>query len=140
MIQAKDIMSEQLIVVHDDMFVHQTAHLMLRDRVSSFPVVSRKNEGVVGIVTMTDLFHVITDAVRFSTNHNYREKIKMLKEMPVALIMSRQVIAIHPETTLDEIVSHVVDRGIHSFPVMQDGKMVGIVSRHDILNAVFVYD
>jgi CBS-domain-containing membrane protein len=139
MIQAKDIMSEDLVVVYDDMRVSQVAHLLLRQRVSGFPVLSREKK-ILGIVTMTDLFRVIHETSVDSTDHAPKAKIAELKEIPVSLIMSRNIVTITPQTTLAEIVRFVAERGMHSFPVMENGQMVGIVGRHDILNAVFAYD
>ncbi|HOY08876.1 MAG TPA: CBS domain-containing protein, partial [Candidatus Omnitrophota bacterium] len=60
MILAKDIMSEDIEVIYEDMLVREVAHLMMRDRVSGFPVVDRSGTaGMVGIITMTDLFSVL---------------------------------------------------------------------------------
>lgn len=139
MIQAKDIMSEDLVVVYDDMKVSQVAHLLLRQRVSGFPVLNREQKAV-GIITMTDLFRVVHEASAGIVDNSHKAKIAELKEMPVSLIMSRNILSVSPATTLSEIVRLVVEKGMHSFPVMQNGQMVGIVGRHDILNAVFVYD
>ena len=53
--------------------------------------------------------------------------------------MSEKVVCIASDTPLVEIVNLVVEREIHTFPVTNKGKLVGIIGRHDILNAAFCY-
>ena len=139
MILAKDIMSEEIEVIYEDMLISQVAHLMLRDRVSGFPVVD-KAVGMVGIITMTDLFSMLGKAVEGQPADFVAKDIPRLKNLKVGEVMTRDVISINPSATLDEITGLVVHNNIHFFPVMEEGRMVGIVSRHDILNAVFAYD
>ena len=139
MILAQDIMSEDIEVIYEDMLISQVAHLMLRDRVSGFPVVD-KAVGMVGIITMTDLFSMLGKALGGQPGNFSSNDIPRLKNLKVGEVMTRNVISINPSTTLDEIAHLVVHNGIHFFPVMEEGRMVGIISRHDILNAVFAYD
>ncbi|MCK5581221.1 MAG: CBS domain-containing protein [Candidatus Omnitrophica bacterium] len=139
MILAKDVMSEHVAVIYEDMLIRQVAHLMLRDRVSSFPVVS-EDIGVVGIISITDLFRILDQAYDTDDAVDLKRRVNRFKELPVRDVMSRKVVSISPETTLDEIVHILVDQNVHSFPVMEQKKLVGIVGRHDILNAVFAYD
>jgi CBS domain-containing protein len=134
-LRAGDIMSEHVVIIHDDMLISQVAHLMLRDRVSSFPVVDGAGQ-IVGIVTVTDLFVLIQQAYQ-QTSSGFAQIICQVKDRKIGEVMSRQVITISPQTTVNEVVHLVVDKGIHCFPVMEGKKMVGIVSRHDILNAIF---
>ncbi len=139
MIKAGDIMSDHLVVIYDDMLIRHVAHLMLRDGVSGFPVVS-KDIGIVGIVTMTDLFRLIDNAAGGRRTQGFLERIAPFKDVPVREVMSRDIVFIDPQTPLEEIVRLVVEKGIHSFPVRRDGKTVGIVGRHDILNAIFALE
>jgi len=139
MITAFDIMSERIIVIHENMLIRQVSHLMLRDRVSSFPVVSKKG-GLVGIITITDLFMIINKAFTKTTDIEFHKRLAMFRDMTVAQVMSKKVITIKPSTTLDEIIALVVRKHVHVFPVVKANRMIGIVSRHDILNAVFSYD
>lgn len=136
---ANDIMSDHVVVIYEDMLIRQVAHLMLRDRVSTFPVVSEK-VGIVGIITMTDLFVIIDQTFRDCSAEDFEDKIGEFKGHKIGDIMSRHVVTIRPETTIDEIVRLMVTQGIHAFPVLEDERIVGIVSRHDILNAIFAYD
>jgi len=139
-ITANDIMSEHVVVIYDDMLIRQFAHLMLRDRVSGFPVVNAK-VGLVGIITMSDLFFIIDRASGDCESlDDFDDKIAAFKDKAVAEFMSKEVSTITPQTTLKEILDMLVHKKIHVFPVMEDGKIVGIVSRHDILNAIYSFD
>jgi CBS domain-containing protein len=133
---AKDIMSEHVVVIHEDMLIWQAAHLMLRDRVSSFPVAD-ENGKLIGIVTMTDLFVLIDQVYQQSSSSEFQKKIAQLKDRQVKDIMSKDVVTISPQSNMNDIIRFVVDQGIHSFPVVEQDKIVGIVSRHDILNTIF---
>ena len=139
MIIADDIMSQEVFTVHEDMLIRQVAHMILRKRVSAFPVIT-KNGQLVGILTMTDLFMMINKAFIKKTDAEFRSRLKMFRDMTVGNVMTVKVIVIKPKTTLEEIVNLVVRKKIHVFPVMKKNKIVGIVSRTDILNAVFSYD
>lgn len=139
MVLAKDIMSEVVVVVPAEMPMRQVAHLMLRDRVSGFPVVNNNKE-VVGIVTMTDLFSVIQQGSADQATEEFYKNIPQFQSLLVSDVMSGNVVSISPDTSLREIITLVVEKNIHSFPVMKEGKIVGIVSRHDILNAIFAYE
>jgi CBS domain-containing protein len=139
MILVGDIMSDEVIVVYEDMLIRQVAHLMLRKQVTAFPVVSKKI-GLVGIISMTDLFMMINKAFIKKTDDEFRKRLAMFRDMSVGDVMSRKVVTVKPTTTLDEIVDLVVRKKIHVFPVVEKKEIVGIISRHDILNAVYAYD
>jgi len=136
-IKAQDFMSEHVVTIHEDMLMSQVAHLMLREQVSAFPVVGTDN-ALVGIITLTDLFDVINLAVT-AHGHDLKEYLSSFKNVRVVEVMSKEVFSISPETRLTQIIRLLRERHIHTFPVMADGKLVGIVSRHDILNAVFSF-
>lgn len=139
MIRARDIMSEDVIVVRPDMLVRQVAHLMLRDRVSGFPVVE-EGRGIVGIISMKNFFRMIHS---FSQAHKidaFYRALPKIQEKAVIDFMSTDVITLAPDTNLSEILRLLIEHDTGTFPVMEDHKMVGIVSLHDILNAVFSFD
>jgi CBS domain-containing protein len=135
-ILAQDIMTENVVTIHADMLISQAAHLMLRDRVMSFPVVRGDNE-LMGIISITDLFKLL-DAAQ-AHRRDFRQYVGEFKNLRVAEVMTPEVVTITPETALTTIVRMLIDQHIHTFPVVQEGKLVGIVGRHDILNAVFSY-
>ncbi|MBF0483675.1 MAG: CBS domain-containing protein [Candidatus Omnitrophica bacterium] len=144
-ILAKDIMSESVISVKPDMLIGQVAHLMLRSIVSGVPVVN-ENKELVGIVTLTDLFILldkvarqVEQGVNDERNKSLHEHLEKTKNLPILEIMSKTIITIAPTTTLREMLDIVIKWHIHFLPVMQEGKIIGVIGRHDILNATYVY-
>ena len=144
-IVAADIMTEDVVVIKEDMLIGQVAHLMLRNKVSGYPIVNESKQ-VVGVVTINDLFALIDrtawDSLRSSSSkgkEDWQDKIGELKDRPIKEIMTRNVISITPETPVFDIIEAVVKWRIHTFPVMKNNKLVGIIGRHDVLNATFVY-
>jgi CBS domain-containing protein len=142
---ADDIMTANVVVVKKSMTIGQVAHLMLRERVSGYPVVDEKG-GVVGVITITDFFNVIDHMIKQSKTYldgyegqALEKAIDQVKNQPIEEIMSKHVIHILPETSLLEIIEKVAQFKVHTFPVMKNNKLVGIVGRHDVLNAAFVY-
>lgn len=142
---ADSIMTENVSTIKKDMKVGQVAHLMLRERVSGYPIVNDSG-AVVGIITLTDLFSLMykmlkDSKVMLGNNRDVglQEMIAQCKEMSVGDIMSKEVICVSPETAVIDMLDAFVEKNIRTFPVMKDNKLVGIVGRHDLLNAMFVY-
>lgn len=139
-ITAQDIMTDFVETISPDMLVGELAHIMLRKGFNGFPVV---DEGaVIGIVTFTDLFnllHTFEESEMDGHSDKLHQRIAHLKKWPVSKIMTQKVNTVSPTTTLDEIIEIVVTRKIHTFPVVDNGKLVGILGREDVLNATFTY-
>lgn len=139
-ITAQDIMTDIVETIEPDMLVGDLAHIMLRKGFNGFPVV--ENDEVIGIVTFTDLFHLLhtfEESDIEGHSEKLHQRIAHLKKWPVSKIMSQKVHTVLPSTTLDEIIEIVVTRKIHTFPVVDNGKLVGILGREDVLNATFTY-
>lgn len=108
------------------------AHDRLRKyRINQFPVV---HDGkLVGIVTDRD----IREAYPSRLHHIRTEDItEFAEEQSVDQIMTREVITISPEATLREAALRFRQYRLGAFPVMEDGKLIGIITRSDILEAL----
>ncbi|MCA9407637.1 MAG: CBS domain-containing protein [Candidatus Omnitrophica bacterium] len=145
LIFADDIMTDNVAIIKHDMNIGQVAHFMLRARVSGCPVIDQ-NEKVIGLITLTDLFKVLDTVFNESatvTGHSDSEllieSIQAAKNRPITEVMTKDIHFISPDTSLSEIIGIVVKSKIHTFPVMEQEKLIGIIGRHDILNATFVY-
>ena len=85
--------------------------------------VTDKNGKVVGIVTELDLLSAVADG-------------KELVKTTVEEIMSPDVVTVSPETPVTEVVKIMRDNNLLRVPVVKETKLVGIVSRSDILRSL----
>ena len=97
---------------------------MIKKRISGLPVAA-ENGDLVGMITATDLFTLI-DIIR---SGSVKESALNPK---VSFAMSARIISIEKTTTLDEIITTMKRKNIHTIPVCENGKMVGVVGRRDV--------
>lgn len=81
-----------------------------------------KDGEVVGMLARSDLDKALA--------HN-------LGEMPAESVMTRPVLSVTPETTIDEARTKLVHHNVGRLPVMEDGKLLGIISRTDLLRHLY---
>lgn len=127
-IKARDIMTTSVITVNKDMPLSELATLMIEKRISGAPVVGDEGEPV-GMVTATDLFTIMY----MIQAGDVIEKGQLGVCNPtVTFAMSSVIISIPENTSLDEIIDIMRKRNIHTIPVTDGKKMVGIIGRHDV--------
>jgi predicted transcriptional regulator len=115
---ARDIMTRTVYTIFPEASVQEVAQLLSRKSISGVPVID--NDGkMIGIVTEADIIGKVN-----------REDLR------VADIMSPEIIVVDEETPVGEIAMLLTERKIKRVPVMQHGKLVGIVCRADIVQAV----
>jgi CBS domain-containing protein len=115
---ARDIMTRKVCTISPEASAQEVAQLLDNHRISGAPVVDA-NDKLIGIITEADIISKVNrDGLR------------------VADIMSHELIVVNEETDVSEIAMLLTERKIKRVPVVQDGKLVGIVSRADIVHAV----
>lgn len=120
--QAQDVMNRAVITVRPHMPVDAAATLLVACGVTSAPVVTA--EGVVrGMVSEADLLRArpVDDAARQETT---------------ADVMTPQPVTVRPTDELADVAALLLDRGIRAVPVVDGERLVGILSRHDILSLI----
>ena len=115
---AQDIMTRKVCTIRSEASAQEAAQLLDQKRISGLPVVNEDGD-IIGIITEADIIS------------------KVDKEgLHVSDIMSHEIISVNEETPVGEIALLLTQRKIKRVPVVQDGKLVGIVSRADIVRAV----
>lgn len=132
---ARDIMTEHVVTAKQDTPIRKLAHLMLFDRISGIPVID-ENGKLCGMVTATDLFNVLGELVLDHDFGSYAELFKD-KVITVGEIMTRDVVTYTPTSTIEEIIRTSVYKNIHTFPILEDDKIIGVIGKRDILNIGF---
>ncbi len=136
-IAAKDIMSEVVISIAQSTRIKDAVHLMLRERINGVPVVDQDKK-IVGVLTLANFFNLIGKILE-NGDSDFLSEVIACKQLEAEGLMSKNVFTVEPTTTLDKIIALMIEKKIHTFPVMENGALVGIVGRHDVLNAIFAY-
>ncbi len=126
-----DWMSEAVLAVETFDSINVARQLMAKHRVNQLPVVD--GEKVVGIVTDRD----VRDAYPTSMAINRSTAIDRFADtITVEDVMSHNVITVYPETPLLEAVALLKKQRIGSLPVVKKQKLVGIITRSDVLGFI----
>ena len=124
-------MSERVLAVETFDSIGIARQLMAKHRVNQLPVL--ENDKLVGIVTDRD----IRDAYPTSMMINLGKEIdRFADSVTVEEVMTHDVMVVRPDTPLTTAVGLLRRHRIGSLPVLRNGRLVGIVTRSDILDFV----
>ena len=142
--KAADVMATKVITVRLDTPVATIAEVLLANRISAVPVVNDKDV-LVGIVSEGDLIHRVeagTERHRswwlelLTGKETLAHEFVMSHARKAADVMTRPVISVQPDTPLGDIASLLEKHRIKRVPVASNGKIVGIVSRANLIQAL----
>jgi CBS domain-containing protein len=146
--RAKDVMTTHVITVAPDTPVREVATLLAERAISGVPVVDGTGR-VVGIVSEGDLMHrTETGTERHPTHRRSWWLDGLAAERDLARdyikshgrtakdIMTREVISVTEDTDLGDVATLLETHRIKRVPVMQDGRLVGIISRANLVRAL----
>ena len=147
MLKAQDIMSHEVITVNQNATVRELATLFLTNNISGAPVVDGEGK-VIGVVTESDLIFqnkkvhlptavAILDAFLFLERPEKMEKeLKKIAGTTVGDICSHDLVCVAPETGLEELATLMAEKKIHTLPVMEEGKLLGVIGKSDIIRTI----
>lgn len=148
MLNARDIMTREVITVKKNMSVQEFAKLLAEKKISGAPVVDDQNK-LIGIVTENDLIdqkkkvHIPTvmalfDSFVFLENPERLEKdLKKMSASTVGDICTGEVVTAKTDTPLDEVATIMSEKNIHTLPVLdQEGNMAGVIGKSDIIRTI----
>lgn len=141
--RAKDLMTTKVVAVAPTTQVKQVAQLMLRHRISAVPVVD--NGKLVGIVSEGDLMRRVEagterhrswwlDLIATPEDRAY-DYVKSHAQQ-VGDLMTKDVVTIDEDTPVAKVAELLETKRIKRVPVMHEGRIVGIVSRADLLHGI----
>jgi len=112
---AKEIMTRDIITVSPSMKIKDLAMTLIKNQISGAPVAGKDGK-ILGVVSEADIISK--------------------KGKDVRAIMSKKVISVSQDATVEEIAQLMTTHSIKRLPVMNGGSIVGIVSRADIVSAI----
>ncbi len=141
--RAMDVMTTEVITVEPTATVHDVAALLSERGISGVPVVD-SDRRVIGIVSEGDLLHRAEMGTERRTEHRRarwfeqdlaRDYVKSHGRL-VKDVMSRDVIFVLDATDLADVAMVLETKRIKRVPVLRDGRLVGIISRANLVRAL----
>ena len=127
----KDVMTRNPVTVDSETLVLEAQKIMKENNIRRLPVMEKGK--LVGMVTKHDLLEASPSP---ATSLSVFELNYLLAKMKVKEIMKRNPVTITPDTPFEEALKLGQEKKIGSFPVVADGKLVGITTESDIIRFV----
>ncbi|MCD6291467.1 MAG: CBS domain-containing protein [Anaerolineae bacterium] len=145
--KVQDIMSRDVKTVSPDTPVQEIIRMFRDYAVSGLPVVDEDGK-LVGIVTEMDLirrharphapiyFPILDARIPLGRESEYRETIRRILATTARELMTSPVQTVLPNMDVIDLATLMVERGINPVPVVENGQLIGIVSRTDLLRVI----
>ena len=130
-ITVKEIMTKDLTVVSPTERLVHARRLMIESKVGRLPVVD--DENLLGMVTSKDLMRAFID-FRKKVPEKYQKS--QIKDVLVEDIMSSNPVVTSKDATISEVAQIMMETGYNGLPVVEDDKVVGIITQTDILRLI----
>ncbi len=127
-ILVKDYMDHNAHAILSTTNIKDAVEYMLKDGVIGLPVIDN-DEQVVGYVSEQDCIKEMLNDAFFCE-----------EPAEVTAVMKKEVVSVAPDTSIVEIAQSMVERRPKNYPVISDGKLVGVISRSHILKALLEND
>lgn len=147
MLKVKDIMTKNVVTVTKETTVMELAGIFSERHISSLPVLDQ-NGDLIGIVTETDLveqdknLHIPTVISIFDwiiyleSDKKFEKELKKMTGGVVGDIYSSEVVTVSPDASISDVADLFSSRKITAIPVVEGKKLVGIISRIDLIRSM----
>ncbi len=144
---AREIMTRDVVTVTKDQPISDLSKLFIENHFNGVPVLDEGGK-IIGVVTQGDLIeqnknlHIPTvialfDAVLFlDSEKKFEADVKKLTGSKIEDIYHKNPITVSPDTDLGEITTLMAEKDVHTLPVLQDDKLVGIIGKKDVIRAL----
>ncbi len=144
---AADIMTPDPATVAPDTSVTDAARLMVEQHVGALPVLDGGR--LVGIVTEGDLImqdvklefptyiHLLDGMIMYPpATARFEDELRKAVAASVKSVMTKDVVTVRPETSVEDVATLFVERNVSRIPVLSEDKLVGIVSKSDVVRSL----
>lgn len=144
---ARDIMSTDPVTIGPEASVKEAAKLMVENRVGALPVV--EGGALLGIVTEGDLimqdvrleyptyFHLLDGFIMYPpSTSRFEHELKKAVAATVRDVMTSEPVTVPASASLEDLATVFVEKEVSRLPVLDEGRMVGIVSKSDLVRTI----
>ncbi|ACL03349.1 CBS domain containing membrane protein [Desulfatibacillum aliphaticivorans] len=145
--KVSDIMTTEVISLKPDTDISEAAKQLLENRINGAPVVDEDGK-VVGILCQSDLivqqkrfpvpsfFTLLDSVIPLVSQKHFEKEMEKMAAFKVSQAMTEKPVVVSPDTPLEDVAALMVDKKLHTLPVVDSGKLVGVVGKEDILRTL----
>ncbi len=140
-------MEKEVISITPETDISQAVELLLKNHINGVPVVDQ--DGVLkGILCQSDLIFqqktislppiltFLDGIIPLSSSKKLENEMKKIAAGTVAQAMAPDPVTVTPDTPVSDIAAMMVERHFHTIPVVEDGKVIGVVGKEDVLRTL----
>ncbi|MFH0859602.1 MAG: CBS domain-containing protein [Candidatus Altiarchaeota archaeon] len=128
-VEVKDAMQENPITSTLGMMVSDVSKVMVRNQIRRLPVI--REDKLIGVVTQFDI-------LRFLGKGNFKSTdVETNLSTRVDEIMEKKVVSVAPRQDLSEVIKLMKKTGLGGFPVVEKGRLVGIITSTDVIREAY---
>lgn len=144
-----NIMETDVYYAHEDDTVATVLKILVEKKISGLPIINSDKE-VVGFISDGDIMKFIAkqdpriiDMTSFITvwydSESFDQKMEDLLKINVMELATTKIIFAEPDEYVDEVARTLGKKKIKKLPVVDNGKLVGVISRHNIIRYIISY-
>ena len=142
----KEIMKTDVYTVSDEATIKDVLQVLVESKTSGLPIVNAKQQ-VVGFISDGDIMKFIAkqnpriiDMTSFITvwydTESFEKKLHDLMDLSVMELATTKLVSVETDYDIDEVAKVLGEKKIKKVPVLEDGKLAGVISRSDILRYI----
>ena len=121
-------MTKNPVTINPEASVVEASELMKKEKVHRLPVLDR-DKNLIGVISEKDILFATPSPASSLSIH---EMAYLLSKLTVRKLMTKNPVTINRTTTVEDAARLMVDQDLSCLPVVEDGKLVGIVSKSDM--------
>ena len=142
-----DVMTRDVITVTPETPLRELASILSEKNINGVPVVDDKGN-VLGVVCESDLvnqnkplhiptvFVILDSVIPMENPWRLQKEFKRLAATTVGDIYSKPAVSVEPDTDLSEVARIMSERKFYTLPVIEGGKLVGVVGKADVIRSL----
>ena len=147
MTKVADVMSRDVITVKPETSLRDLAEILSQNNINGVPVIDDAGQ-LIGVVCESDLvernkplhiptvFVILDSIIPLENPWRMQKEFKRLTSTKVEDIFSSPAISVNPDTDITEVARIMSEKEIHTLPVVDRGKLVGVVGKGDVIRSL----
>jgi CBS domain-containing protein len=147
MTRVADVMTSDVITVTPETSLRELAEILSGKNINGVPVIDDEGD-VIGVVSESDLvernkplhiptvFVILDSIIPLENPWRMQKEFKRLTATKVGDIYSKPAVCVEPDTDITEVARIMSEKGIHTLPVVDRGKLIGVIGKGDVIRSL----